>query len=510
LTSPSTVNDFTLPEDLEDIVRRLWYGIERRRWDLQLRDLYYNGEQAMRQLGIALPPQIRHLRTTVGWPAIAVESLEDRLDIEGFTAGDDDGSAAEDLWSIWLANDMLAEASLAHLDALIFGHSYVTIGASDGDGYGDDPSGPLAPPDGSPIVSIDSPMDMSADWDARTRQVRFALRRYRVDDEDGATLYTPNGNYFLIQQSGIGGWQVVDIDDHNLGVTLVERLSNRERSNDRVGKSEITAEVMSLTDAACRTLVGAEVAREFFGAPQRYILGASEDAFQNADGTKKSAWETYLGRVLALERDEDGNIPQVGQFAAGDPSTYTKVRDMYATEFAARLGLPMSYVGFTTVNPASADAIHAGEGRLIKRAERRQACFAGDWARVGRKVLLVANAGAGAASTPQVRPIWRDASTPTAAAMADATVKLVGAGILPAESDITLRRAGLRADEIAQVKIDRKRSEGAQVLAELTNSLVVKEARAEHALDEATGIQPGGGPGGGGPSGGGGQAPTKP
>ncbi|MBQ1167342.1 hypothetical protein KBZ21_56010, partial [Streptomyces sp. A73] len=42
---------------------------------------------------------------------------------------------------------------------------------------------------------------------------------------------------------------------------------------------------------------------EFYGAPQRYILGASESAFQDAEGNTKSAWETYIGRVLALERD---------------------------------------------------------------------------------------------------------------------------------------------------------------------------------------------------------------
>ncbi|MBQ1164269.1 hypothetical protein KBZ21_40450, partial [Streptomyces sp. A73] len=45
---------------------------------------------------------------------------------------------------------------------------------------------------------------------------------------------------------------------------------------------------------------------------QRYILGASESAFQDAEGNTKSAWETYIGRVLALERDEDGQVPLVG------------------------------------------------------------------------------------------------------------------------------------------------------------------------------------------------------
>ncbi|MBQ1164456.1 phage capsid protein, partial [Streptomyces sp. A73] len=79
-----------------------------------------------------------------------------------------------------------------------------------------------------------------------------------------------------------GGWVVIDRDVHNLGVVPVIRMANRQRTADRVGKSEISPEVMSITDAACRRLMGMEVASEFYGAPQRYILGASESAFQDA------------------------------------------------------------------------------------------------------------------------------------------------------------------------------------------------------------------------------------
>ncbi|MBQ1163615.1 phage capsid protein, partial [Streptomyces sp. A73] len=84
------------------------------------------------------------------------------------------------------------------------------------------------------------------------------------------------------------------------------------------------------------------------GAPQRYILGASESAFLDAEGNTKSAWETYIGRVLALERDEDGPVPTVGQFTAHDPQTNTKIIDLYARIMATQLGLPPHYLGYTT------------------------------------------------------------------------------------------------------------------------------------------------------------------
>lgn len=441
------------------MLHRLWYGIERRRWQLQLLDLYYNGEQAMRQLGISLPPQMRMLRNPVGWPAIAVESLEERIELEGFrypgvSGGDDD------LWSIWQANEMQGESGLAHLDAFVFGHAYVTVGA------GDDPA--------VPVITVESPLDMAVDWDARSKKVLQGLRRYTLEGEEAATLYAPAATFYVVRSAS--GWEVVDVDDHNLGRPPVERLSNRQRTHDRVGKSEITAEVMALTDAAARTLVGAEVSREFFAAPQRYILGAQESAFVDAEGNPKGAWQTYIGRILALEADENGNLPQVGQFPVGDPSAYSKLVDMYGKEFASRVGLPPHYLGFTTDNPASADAIRSSEARLVKRAERRIAGFAGTWRRVMRLALLVRDSRLPDQSH-LIEPIFRDPATPTVAAQADATVKLVQAGILPAESDVTARRVGLTADEIAQVKIDRKSDRARQLLAELANSLEAKQAR---------------------------------
>ncbi|MBQ1165982.1 phage capsid protein, partial [Streptomyces sp. A73] len=74
------------------------------------------------------------------------------------------------------------------------------------------------------------------------------------------------------------------------------------------------------------------------------------------------------GRVLALERDEDGQVPTVGQFTAHDPQTYTKISDLYARIMATQLGLPPHYLGYTTDNPASADAIRSSEAQLVKRA----------------------------------------------------------------------------------------------------------------------------------------------
>lgn len=432
------------------------------RFELELLDCYFNGEQRIRDLGISIPPQLRGLHTVIGWPRIGVESLEERLDLEAFRWAD--GSDSSDLTEIADANDLLDESSLAHTDSLLYGREYVAVGSPDEDRD-------------LPVITMESPLDMSVLWDPRRRVILGAWRERQplqpwllpYQSDRLATLYLPNSTISLAE--GPGGWQVYDRDDHNLGVVLVARMANRQRTGDRLGRSEITRDVMSITDAACRRLMGIEVAAEFFGAPARYILGASESAFQDAEGNAKSAWETYIGRVLALERDEDGNLPEIGQFSAHDPSGQTKIIDLYARIMATQLGVPPHMLGYTTDNPASADAIRSTEGKLVKKAERRQRRFGATWANDVMRLALWVRDGQEPDRTKRIQCVWRNAATPTVAASTDAAVKLVTANILPADSDITLQMIGLTSAQIAQVRMDQQRSVARQAQADILSRL---------------------------------------
>lgn len=439
----------TLSDDELALINLLRADMMRDRYNLLLRDSYFNGEQLIRDLGISIPPQLKGLHTVIGWPRVGVESLEERLDLEAFRWAD--GSDSRDLEEIADANDLFDESSLAHLDALIYGREYLAVGTGDDD-Y-------------PPLISVESPLDMTLMWDARLRMGTAALRECQADtyvesgpEERMIVLYLPDQTITALP-SPSGGWVVIDRDMHNLGVVPVVRLANRQRTADRIGKSEITPDVMSITDAACRRLMGIEVAAEFFGAPQRYILGASESAFQDAEGNAKSAWETYIGRMLALERDEDGNIPEVGQFSAHDPSGQTKIVDLYARIMSSQFGLPPHMLGYTTDNPASADAIRSTEAKLVKKSERRIRRFGRGWQDAMRLALWIRD-GEPPDKTRRIETVWRNPATPTIAAQVDATVKLVSEGILPADSDVTLEMAGLTENQRQRVRADRRRATG--------------------------------------------------
>ena len=108
------------------------------------------------------------------------------------------------------------------------------------------------------------------------------------------------------------------------------------------------------------------------------------------------------------------------------------------------------FVGITTENPSSADALRASESSLTARAEARQAMFGRSWERVAR--LMVAIRDRVPVDSVTVSVEWCDPASRSTAADADAVTKLVQAGILSKSG--ALRRLGYADDEIERERQD--------------------------------------------------------
>ena len=413
---------------------------------------YYDGKARLKDLGISLPPQMRLIDTVLGWPGTVVDALEERLDFEGWDS--------KELDPIFQTNDLDVSSSTAHLDALIFGTSFITV-----------TSGREGEPD--VVVSVVSPNDMVVTRDNRTGRVIEACQYIDGEDGERAVLYREMDTVWLYEQSG--EWRVDRVDDHELGRVPVAQFVNRPRASKTNGRSEITPAVRSLTDSAMRTLVGAEVAREFYAVPQRYLMGAPESFFLDEDGNPRGAWDAMMGKILAIERDEEtGDVPNVGSFAANSMSPFFEQLRELAKQVAAEGAVPNGYMGFSSdANPSSADAIRMTENRLVKRAERRQAMFGKAWTEVARLILMVRDGRPFAALTDEelaIRPLWRDAATPTRAAAADEVVKMISAGVYTAQGDYALKRLGLSPMDREMLRRDRA-ADTQGVLARLEASL---------------------------------------
>lgn len=429
-------------------------------------EAFYEGPKRIKQLGIAMPSRLEDkLSTVLGWGGTAVDVLEERLDWQGWESDTDYG-----LGEVFAANELESDSGLAHLDALIYGTSFVTVST----GQDGEPS---------PLITVESPRTMTGAYDPRRRRLSWAVavdRRTDLGEPELVKLFLPDETVTVSR--GGTGWKVEERDQHRLGRVPVVQLVNRPRASRLGGRSEISRAVQSLVIQAVRTLGGMEVNREFYVSPQRYALGPDADAFTDVNG-QPMGWEAIMGRLLVLPRDEDTDqLPQVGQFTAASPAPFVDQINHLAQLLAAEIGVPSSYLGFTTQNPASADAIRSAEARLVKRAERRQSGFGRGWIEVA-KLSMLHRDGRLPDGVLDLSCRWRDAATPTRAAAADEALKLVSAGILPADSSVLYSRLGFSPQEVRTLEAEKRRAEAAARLDALAG-LQESAAPAEEAPEQ--------------------------
>lgn len=385
--------------------------------------LHYIHPEILREVGERIQA------VSLGWPMLAVDPLEERLDVLGFRypEPDDPGpdvppeelasqAADANLMRVWQDNDLDEEAQLGRLDALVMRRSYLTVGTNEADAD-------------TPLVTVESPLEMFADIDPRTRQPRAALRRWAEDQfslvrlpEEFATLYLPNATVWY--DRGPQGWREQGRDDHGVGEVLVTPLTNRSRLADRYGRSELTAPLLSLAHAANKIASDMMVAAEFHAIPLRALFGISEDDLVDDTGHKLSALKVIMGRLLTLEGVDGGEV-KPHEFTASSLSNFHDTLTQLAKHATALVGLPPTAFGVVTDTPASAEAWRAAEARLIKRAERRQVAMSGAYERTNRQVRRLQD-GDWDPAARRLETIWRDPATPTRAQAADAVAKLFG------------------------------------------------------------------------------------
>lgn len=389
---------------------------------------YRESTYRLKTIGLGTPPEMRYFRTHVGWPGLYLRALDERLDVEGFRV-DGQSEGVEELWKWWQDNGLDEESGLGHMDAFTYGRSYITIARPLPDDEID-----------SPIIRLESPLSMIAEIDPRTRRITSAVRLYKTDPTtgpegsdiaDAATLFLPDKTVYLKRSAGpIHQW-VTDGKpvNHNLGVVPVVPLTNRHTLSDLHGTSEISPELRTLTDAAERTLMNLQSASELMAVPLRVFMGVSRDQL-TGEGGVATVDEAYYARIMTLRNES----AKAFEFSAADLRNFTEELSELAKQVASYTGLPPQYLSFSSDNPASAEAIIATDSRLVKKCERKAKMFGGSWEQsmriatkvMGKKVPEEYN---------RLETVWRDPSTPTYAAKADAATKLYanGSGVIPKE-----------------------------------------------------------------------------
>ena len=73
-------------------------GYRDRRLDRKTLSQYLGGVARPEAVGVSLPPNVRVLEMTLNWPGLIVDTIESRLDVEGFLLSDGEDTD-DDLWN---------------------------------------------------------------------------------------------------------------------------------------------------------------------------------------------------------------------------------------------------------------------------------------------------------------------------------------------------------------------------------------------------------------------------
>ena len=72
------------------LMRSLDQRLSSTHWSDALANSYYEGEQALETLGLAVPPDLQRFTTVVNWPAMVVDTVAERIKIKGFVRPGED------------------------------------------------------------------------------------------------------------------------------------------------------------------------------------------------------------------------------------------------------------------------------------------------------------------------------------------------------------------------------------------------------------------------------------
>ncbi|WP_009473863.1 phage portal protein [Rhodococcus sp. JVH1] len=404
----------TLNSDERDMIGKLNAKLHKLQPKDKLNEAYFEGEQRLKQIGIAVPPELRVFELVINWNRMYVGEIARRQKIKSIMVPGGKKKRSKALQEGFDANNLSSEISLLNTETMIFGRCFGTVGSN-------------AEDEEHPLISIESPRHMSCLIDRSRRRMDALFRQYRTEDgQRVGTLLLPDKTIQVV--AGRGGWEIDEvgddngIDEHKLGRVPGILFLNRRRLGGWDGTSEM-ADLIPLVDAAARALTNLQVAVETHSVPQKWVLGMSKGDFVDKNGQPIPVWQAYYTSIWANQKSPKD--VQVGQFSPSDLKNFHDTTNHYAAMASSVTGLPFRFFGQNTANPAAEGAIRADESRLISNTEdKNEAQGVG----IGWLMALYERfrTGEWPAAGRAMKVEWRNPATPTKAEEADFIQKLNG------------------------------------------------------------------------------------
>lgn len=419
---------------------------------------YYEGKITLGEvnLGIALPSGLNGLEIGCSWGAKTVDVLAGRSMFDGFV--DMNGESVEDLDRITENNHLIDAYIKACRDELKYGCVFATLSnAKDG-----------------VKIRFHSPQTAAAIWDGEKGRIAygFAIIDTAPDNND-SDLWTPSlinyytDNSIWVLQRTNEMW-CSQRHPHKMGRPLMEAMIWNATSDKPFGRSRIKEPIRRLIQGYVRTVANATIGLEFSTAPQKYILGVTDEQF---DAIINNKFKQYVGSMLAATSNPDtGEKPSFGQLQQGSLTPHVEMLRNLATQFSAATGLTVSDTGVVNdANPTSSDAILAQSQTLIGTAEQLNTCNNVALCTIMRMALAITYDTSLDGLTEEQKGIvahFKNPAMPSVAVTADAAIKIASARQGFATTDVFLEMIGFSQADIRRIKAQESKARGLEVLGE--------------------------------------------
>lgn len=407
----------------------------------RLRARYADGKNKLKDFGISIPPSLRTVETVVGWPDLAVRELAHRSRFEGFACTDPETQGILD--ALVTDNSMRLEYRQAVRSELINSCAFAVLSPGE---------------EGEPkvVVTFHSALTASAVWDYRKKRIAYGMVISDVDKYSRPTaidLYHDGG---IVRMTLDGGtWEHEDLGGSAMGQPMMVPLVNEPTLDRPFGRSRISRAVMSITDAAVRACLNADISSAFAASPQKFLMGVDKATIEGM-----TKWEAYLGSIFAVGTNREGEKPDFGQLAQPSMEPHNTWLRMLAARFSGETGIPVSSLGIIHDNPASAEAIHAGESSLIQTAEDLNDYNGEALVQIAKMAVAISLNKPLRSIEPEaleIIPLFRNPDRPSISTATDAAIKIASVDEGFAGTDEFYRMVGFDEATVSKLRSDRRR-----------------------------------------------------
>lgn len=316
---------------------------------------FYEMKNAVKDLQISIPPELKNWKNSLGWCGKAVDSLADRLVFHSF---DEDNF---ELMEIFQMNNPDTMFDSAILSALISSCCFIYISADD---------------NGYPRLQVIDGGNATGVLDPITGLLTEGYAVLERDSDTGNPVleaYFTKGRTEYIRK----GDKRSQVINNKAPYPLLVPIIYRPDAMRPFGHSRISRACMDIMSSAVRTIRRSEISAEFYSFPQKYVLGLSQEA------EPMDKWKATMSSLLTFTKDDEGDRPTVGQFSQQNMGPYTDQLRTFAALFAGETGLTLDDLGFVSDNPSSAEAIKASHENLRLTARKAQRTFGSGFLNVG-------------------------------------------------------------------------------------------------------------------------------